>query len=106
MNEEEYQTDLGVRKYKGIHRDLIVVDEEPDLFSIYPYQPHEESYSLFLIFLKRKLYLITLHGIQITSSPFIIFCEIFLFSSYAITFQRLPSLNSPTASQSLPFWLP
>ena len=41
MKEEEYQTDLGVRKYKGIHRDLIVVDEEPDLFSIYPCQPHE-----------------------------------------------------------------
>ena len=41
MKEEEYQTDLGVRKYKGIHRDLMVVDEEPDLFSIYPCQPHE-----------------------------------------------------------------
>ena len=33
--------DLGVRKYKGNQRDLIIIDEEPELFSIFPCLPYE-----------------------------------------------------------------
>ena len=33
--------DLGVRKYKGNQRNLIIIDEEPELFSIFPCLPYE-----------------------------------------------------------------
>ena len=30
------EVDLGVRKYKGSQRDLMIIDEEPEFFSIFP----------------------------------------------------------------------
>ena len=39
--EYEDEKDFGVRKYKGNQRDLIIIDEEPELFSIFPCLPYE-----------------------------------------------------------------
>ena len=39
--EYDDEVDLGVRKYKGNQRNLIIIDEEPELFSIFPCLPYE-----------------------------------------------------------------